>query len=88
MLRASNLRLRWSGLAALVGGMLHALGDVLHSPPGCRLPHHRGGPYLPCSTFSPRTDLVLGVAMAWLGLALLRSKGATTQRISRVRRPS
>lgn len=30
MLRASNLRLRWSWLAALVGGMLHALGDLLN----------------------------------------------------------
>jgi hypothetical protein len=30
MLRASNLHLGWSGLAALVGGMLHALGDVLN----------------------------------------------------------
>lgn len=30
MLRAWNLLLRWTWLAALVGGMLHALGDVLN----------------------------------------------------------
>jgi hypothetical protein len=36
----------------------------------------------------PRTDVILGVAIAWLGLALLRSRGATTQRTSRVRRTS
>jgi len=36
----------------------------------------------------PRTDVILGVAIAWLGLALLRSRGATPQRTSRVRRTS
>ena len=36
----------------------------------------------------PRTDVILGVALAWLGLALLRSRVATTQRTSRVRRTS
>ena len=30
MLRTSNLPLRWSWLAALLGGMLHALGDLLN----------------------------------------------------------
>ena len=36
----------------------------------------------------PRTDVILGVAIAWLGLDLLSSRGATTQRTSRVRRTS
>ena len=82
MLRASNLRLRWSWLAALVGGMLHALGDLLNLT-------HLGAPFAESigsnHFFVQQTVYLLSAALLLLGLVgLYAIQSETTGRLGMV----
>lgn len=82
MLRASNLRLRWSWLAALVGGMLHALGDVLNLT-------HLGAPFAESIGsslfFVQQAVYLLSAALLLLGLVgLYAIQSETTGRLGMV----
>ena len=79
MLRTSNLPLRWSWLAALLGGMLHALGDLLNLT-------HLGAPFaesIGSSLFSvQQTVYLLSAALLLLGLiGLYAIQSETTGRL-------